>query len=106
MSPCIITTLCCQTQPDGACPVIDGTGYSATETSAVCSGCEKGQGGAAEGCYWDPALTGHCSYYWSASPDADFADTYAWNLLFYKASITSSETTHLVYQVRCVRGTM
>jgi hypothetical protein len=50
------------------------------------------------------ALEGICSYYWSSSPDTDFSDTHAWNLFFYKASITTTDTANIVYQTRCVRG--
>ena len=95
---------CPPTEPTGECPVVEGVGSSAIETTDVCSGCEKGQGGASDGCYWDPALLGPCTYYWASSPDTDFMGSYAWNLLFYKASITSTSTDSIIYQVRCVRG--
>jgi formylglycine-generating enzyme required for sulfatase activity len=66
-----------------------------------CSGC-LGNQGPAEGCYWDAALAGDCSWYWSSSTDGiDTAK--AWDLYFGHA-VFDLDTVETPRHVRCVRS--
>jgi hypothetical protein len=91
---------CPATEASGTCAVVDGVGSDGFGIN--CSGCEKYQGPAEVGCYWDSAIDGLCVYYWSASPDADVSGN-AWSIFFVEGAVTSQQED-LLYQVRCVRG--
>ncbi len=65
-----------------------------------CDNCKYLNGPGAEGCYWDPALSGVCSWYWSSSivPGAGFAWLVYFNFGFVICDIKEKTVT-----VRCVR---
>jgi hypothetical protein len=96
---------CPDTESDGRCQVWDGSGYDDlnSEMNKPCSGCEKNEGPHSEtGGYYDSALSGISSYYWSYSEDVDRSG-YAWNVFFVEGAITSKQADRL-FQVRCCRG--
>ena len=63
--------------------------------------CEAGPG---EGCYWDPALSGDCTWYWSSSSYVNDPGR-AWRVGFHCGHVYSFQKS-LEYEmrVRCVRG--
>jgi len=71
---------------------------------AECESCEDTEGPDDEpyGCYWDPALSGDCSSYWSASGCAS-APVNGWRVRFSQAMIGESDKGSTL-DVRCVRG--
>lgn len=92
---------CPDTMTGGACRVTDSC-LGRTCTSAACSSCDYLGGPAADGCYWDPALEGFCTWYWSSSSYAG-ASSYAWAVDFVDGSVFSVNKTNR-RSVRCVRA--
>ena len=72
------------------------TGTSPTED---CGGCAYGGGPAAGGCYWDPALGGACSPYWSSTQ----GPTGMWIIQFNYAGFEMFNYVNGNAYVRCVR---
>jgi hypothetical protein len=68
-----------------------------------CDGCGDLGGPAADGCYWNPALTGTCdSWYWSSGSYAD-DEAYAWGVYFY-SGVVSTGLKSGAGSARCVRS--
>jgi hypothetical protein len=70
-----------------------------------CSWCpwNPPEGPGADGCYWDPALSGTWwGYYWSSSSRAASA-SFAWVVSFHIGYVPSHDKTGYTY-ARCVRG--
>jgi hypothetical protein len=72
-----------------------------------CEACLPLFGGAgAGGCYWDPALGGTCSYYWSSSEQSGYPLNRVWGWSFAgndPGLVASNKTGSLGY-TRCVRS--
>ncbi len=90
---------CPATEDSGACGVTDACLVDAC--SHDCDGCSDWGGPGASGCYWDPALEGVCSLYWSSSSHELFT-SYTWYVLFDGAFILYYSKSQ-VCSVRCVR---
>jgi uncharacterized protein (TIGR02145 family) len=67
----------------------------------ACYWCSSGSG-PASGCYWDPALGGACSAYWSSSSHANDS-SYAWFVTFGLGYVDITGK-YVAIPVRCVRG--
>ncbi len=69
-------------------------------------GCFTSKGPGADGCYWDPALSGSCFDYWSSTEatDAGSSGPYYWNLAFDDGTLHYINTNDLAERVRCVRS--
>ncbi len=90
---------CPATEDGGACGVTDACLDDPCNHDCGCGSVMGGPG--ADGCYWDPALEGGCSYYWSSSSHA--ADpSYAWGVGFYYA-VVHVDCKDDYDSVRCVR---
>ena len=92
---------CPDTMTGGACRVTDAC-LGRSCTSSACSSCDYLGGPAADGCYWDPALDGFCTWYWSSSPYVG-ATSYAWAVDFVDGSVFSVIKTNS-RNVRCIRA--
>ncbi len=91
---------CAATEDGGACGVTDACLDSSCQ-GPECYECSYLGGPGAGGCYWDPALEGACSAYWSSSSHA--ADpSFAWFVHFDFAFVVSGGKVFDRY-VRCVR---
>lgn len=91
--------------PAGYCEIWDSClSSSACYDSAECnpSACGTLEGPGAGDCYWDAALSGTCSYYWSASEGAD-STIVTWFVSFYFGYV-NSHNKYNGYFVRCVRS--
>jgi Protein of unknown function (DUF1566) len=91
---------CTETETDGACGVTDSCVDSSTCWDSICLSCSEG-GGPDIGCYWDAAVEGDCSWYWSSSSRSDYEDT-AWFVDFNDGDV-SSDPNDYFGGVRCVR---
>jgi hypothetical protein len=92
---------CAVTQVGGDCGVIDSC-LCLDCTSNACVGCYKGQGPGKDGCYWDIALKGDCSVYFSSSDGAYGTDT-AWFVNF-ENGVVNFNTKPYTEHARCVRS--
>jgi hypothetical protein len=89
--------------PAAMCPVEDpGCLSLACRGAPECQGCAMLGGPGAGGCYWDPALTGPCDWYWTAS-GVDEAPFDAWFVYFQVGSVDYG-AQGIEKQVRCVRS--
>ena len=71
---------------------------------AACGECSYYEGPAADGCYWEGALTGACTNaYWSASTDGGNGIN-PWFVTFGNGSVGGPGTATSVFHVRCMRG--
>ncbi|MCP4538918.1 MAG: DUF1566 domain-containing protein, partial [Chloroflexi bacterium] len=93
------------TVPSGYCGVWDNClSQSSCWVGSECnpSACGTLEGPGTGGCYWDAALSGTCSYYWSASEHADYTGS-AWSVYFHYGSVVYNRKLSNDY-VRCVRS--
>ena len=90
---------CPDTEPTGPCGVSDEC--NATQCGEGCDSCFAMVGPGSDGCYWDEALQGLCSRYWSASVAED-DPTVAWSVLFVTAEVGAEPVLDPLF-VRCVR---
>ncbi|MCP4752005.1 MAG: DUF1566 domain-containing protein [Proteobacteria bacterium] len=74
--------------------------YSCSDKTG-CGLCAQSQGPGSDGCYWDPALSGACMWYWSSSSYAPDSD-YAWFVAFYYGAVGKEYKGYATF-VRCVR---
>lgn len=89
--------------PAALCPVEDpGCLSLPCRAAPECQGCEMLAGPGAGGCYWDPALTGPCDWYWTAS-GVDRGPFDAWFIYFQRGSVDYG-AQGIEKQVRCVRS--
>jgi len=89
--------------PAAMCPVEDpGCLSLACRGAPECQGCAMLGGPGAGGCYWDPALTGPCDWYWTAS-GVDEGPFDAWFVYFQVGSVDYG-AQGIEKQVRCVRS--
>ncbi|MCP4537541.1 MAG: DUF1566 domain-containing protein, partial [Chloroflexi bacterium] len=91
--------------PSGYCGVWDNClSYSSCYESSECnpSACGPLEGPGTGGCYWDAALSGTCSVYWSASEHADNTGG-AWTVHFGLVGVITPYKSHNL-DVRCVRS--
>ena len=91
---------CPATQTGGTCGVTD-TCLAGSCFGPNCYGCNYLQGPGGGGCYWDAALDGTCSYYWSSSSYAG-STTGAWAVVFTGGGVADDTKTN-ADSVRCVR---
>jgi hypothetical protein len=85
--------------------VMTPAGCAATENCdgmSNCSWCSHLDGPGAGGCFWDPALSGTCEWYWSSSSRAG-SESAAWFVNFDGGSVGSDGKTSSSYD-RCVRS--
>ncbi len=93
------------TVPIGYCGVWDNClSASSCWVDSECypSACGTLEGPGTGGCYWDGALSGTCSYYWSASESADHTDG-AWLVNFDYGLVDNRDKPYPNF-VRCVRS--
>jgi hypothetical protein len=90
---------CPATETGGTCGVTDACLAFACR-DRTCDGCTVLAGPGTGGCYWDPALSGTCSWYWSSSP-FDPGPTGVWYVVFDFASVQLQGVDYHSY-VRCV----
>lgn len=90
---------CPATAKGGTCGVTDACLAFACR-NADCDGCAALAGPGTGGCYWDPALSGTCSWYWSSSP-FDPGPTAVWYVVFDTAYVGLDDVDYNAY-VRCV----
>lgn len=89
--------------PAALCPVEDpGCLSLACRAAPECQGCAMFGGPGPGGCYWDPALTGPCDWYWTAS-GVDGGPFDAWFVYFQSGSVDYGAQA-IPKQVRCVRS--
>ena len=89
---------CDDTETGGDCGVTDECLDYGDCWNNTCQGCSSG-GGPANGCYWPSQLGGSCSWYWSSSAVADYADL-AWYVGFNVGHVNYRYDN---YCARCVR---
>lgn len=88
--------------PSAQCPVEDpGCLSLPCRAAPECQGCAETMGPGPAGCYWDPALTGPCDWYWTAS-GVDGGPFDAWFIYFQSGSVDYGAQA-IEKQVRCVR---
>ncbi len=89
--------------PAAMCPVEDpGCLSLACRAAPECQGCAMLAGPGPGGCYWDPALTGPCDWYWTSS-GVDGGPFDAWFVYFQSGSVDYGAQS-IPKQVRCVRS--
>lgn len=93
------------TESGGECNVGD-EGFSGCleydcEEPACYLGCSFDYG-PADGCYWPPAVSGTCNWYWSSSPVEDRPDR-VWGMYFLFAKVERYDPTNYKL-IRCVRS--
>ena len=91
---------CPATESGGWCGVTDSCLSDSCEWEP-CVGCGYLSGPGPGGCYWDSALGGWCSWYWSSSSSAGGA-SYAWTVYFNYGYVGYYDETY-TDSVRCVR---
>lgn len=85
------------------CPVEDPACLAPScRAGQECLGCMELGGPGPGGCYWDPALTGPCDWYWTAS-GVEGAPYDAWFIYFQVGSVDWGAQS-IPKQVRCVRA--
>jgi len=87
--------------------VMTPAGCAATDSCggvSSCTHCWWNSGPGADGCYWDPALVGTCSTYWSSSSHVPYtSDT--WTVSFHSGCVCSyDDKVFDFFYARCVRG--
>lgn len=91
---------CPGTELGGECMVTDG--YGPWAMSSPCYGCDPLAGPGAGGCYWDEALAGVCSRYWSSSKYVE-GELWEWLADFRDASLDPACYKNVDDYIRCVR---
>ncbi len=90
---------CPSTQLDGACPISNDTSF--LDWTIDCYGCDYRAGPGADGCFWDPVLSGSCAQWlWTANLADD--DWRPWRVAFDTGNVWVDYPTY-GNQVRCVR---
>lgn len=92
---------CVATEIGGVCGVMDDCAGETCWDGLLCSGCSPAEGPGINGCYWDLALSGTCSRYWSSTPYEGYLGN-RWYIDFDGANVNAwLEASE--YNPRCVR---
>lgn len=71
------------------------------DDGSECAACGGGGGPGASGCYWDPSLSGDCSWYWSSSP-AEGDSVHPWSVNFFTGAVGANDNYET--RIRCARA--
>ena len=92
---------CSYTEPGGECTLTDSC-YTHSCNNAYCDTCSTYPmaGPGKDGCYWDPAISGHCERYWTTGQTGTGL---GWQISFDEGSFSLTSLDLKGSHVRCVR---